>query len=836
MRLTLRTLLAYLDNTLDPQDAELLKSKLAESGFATQMVQRIRGLLTQADLPAPSPLARGPVEEANVICEYLDSTLPVEQVAEVERACLDSDPHLAEAAACHQILTMVLENPASVPVVLRDRIYQLPGEQRSIGNKTGSFSALAIPEPVNSFDAPSSQVLSSEVPPPPPQEPVRPVGVEDSGVMAAPARLRQRELADDQAAKKGPAIAGSRPVNSQSHSSVYGGHIRSSRITPWLVTLGLTAALLYALTQIFQPLMDSDKTAGIENSTEQSSPLANEDADAAGNGDPDTGELKAEPNSGSNVSKKDAGDGEPSGSGSGERDVDNESVETPAAEVEQDTASGNDAKDSGNANVGKPEMNESQAVGDSTSPTAPGENSVSAPSPAVATPPVPQPPEPKPPEPKPPEPKPPGVVTPSLEEMEQESPDKNVNPASLSAKVISDGTLLAVETEGQWLRLGKDAEVEAQQPLVVGPGFRAKLVIPDAEITLVGPCSAMLLPDDAGGLGVRLTSGRMLVSAKPPEPTAEAPEPTAEAPEPTAETPEPSAETPEPSAETPEPSVQIQLGKEKCRLQLASPDTIAAIQLTHTREAGLDPLLPENHLAIRRLVAVNGSVTAEIGGLSIAIESGNQWSQVGGGEPSLEPLDTVPDWATEVVPNADALATTARQNLLAMLDDATSLEIGLRELLAFRRSEVADLAARTLLVLGKSDVYFGGAGVFSDSKQRAYWPQHYDALLSRVNSGAEAALEVQQAIKKMDAAAEVQLFRMLTGYSNEQLEAGSDLQLLENLDSADMSVRVLAFENLRRITGVTFNYRAEHDSKARREQYMKKWRVRQRKGGIRWEE
>ena len=88
----------------------------------------------------------------------------------------------------------------------------------------------------------------------------------------------------------------------------------------------------------------------------------------------------------------------------------------------------------------------------------------------------------------------------------------------------------------------------------------------------------------------------------------------------------------------------------------------------------------------------------------------------------------------------------------------------------------------------------------------------------------------------MDAAAEVQLFRMLTGYTNEQLETGSDLQLLENLDSADMSVRVLAFENLRRITGVTFNYRAEHDSQARREQYMKKWRVRQRKGEIRWKE
>ena len=142
MRLTLRTLLAYLDNTLDSQDSEILKNKLAESGFATQLVQRIRELQKRSDLSAPSPLARGPVEDANVICEYLDSTLPVEQVAEVERACLDSDPHLAEAAACHQILTMVLDNPANVTVVLRDRIYQLPGEQRGGNEHGGSFPHL----------------------------------------------------------------------------------------------------------------------------------------------------------------------------------------------------------------------------------------------------------------------------------------------------------------------------------------------------------------------------------------------------------------------------------------------------------------------------------------------------------------------------------------------------------------------------------------------------------------------------------------------------------------------------------------------------------------------
>jgi anti-sigma factor RsiW len=106
MRLTLRTLLAYLDNTLDPNDAEALRQKLSESAFATQLVQRIRSTLVDPTLSAPSPDAVSPVDEANVISEYLDSTLSAEQIAEVEKACLESDSHLAEAAACHQILTM----------------------------------------------------------------------------------------------------------------------------------------------------------------------------------------------------------------------------------------------------------------------------------------------------------------------------------------------------------------------------------------------------------------------------------------------------------------------------------------------------------------------------------------------------------------------------------------------------------------------------------------------------------------------------------------------------------------------------------------------------------
>ena len=42
MRLTLRTMLAYLDDVLDPADAEVLGKKINDSEFAATLVNRIR--------------------------------------------------------------------------------------------------------------------------------------------------------------------------------------------------------------------------------------------------------------------------------------------------------------------------------------------------------------------------------------------------------------------------------------------------------------------------------------------------------------------------------------------------------------------------------------------------------------------------------------------------------------------------------------------------------------------------------------------------------------------------------------------------------------------------
>ena len=125
MRLTLRTMLAYLDSVLEPNEAEDLGHKIRESKFAGDLMQQIRSVSSKVRMDAPKLDGKGMGNDANTVAEYLDSALPQDRVGDFERVCLESNKHLAEVAGCHQILTLVLGKPAEVPESLRDRVYSL---------------------------------------------------------------------------------------------------------------------------------------------------------------------------------------------------------------------------------------------------------------------------------------------------------------------------------------------------------------------------------------------------------------------------------------------------------------------------------------------------------------------------------------------------------------------------------------------------------------------------------------------------------------------------------------------------------------------------------------
>ena len=59
MRLTLLTLLAYLDDNLEPADARELEKKIEESKFASELVHRIRTCTRRLRLDAPKVDGKG---------------------------------------------------------------------------------------------------------------------------------------------------------------------------------------------------------------------------------------------------------------------------------------------------------------------------------------------------------------------------------------------------------------------------------------------------------------------------------------------------------------------------------------------------------------------------------------------------------------------------------------------------------------------------------------------------------------------------------------------------------------------------------------------------------
>jgi len=114
MRLTLRTLLAWIDEVLAADEHRHLGEKVAASEVAPRLVDRIASVVSSPALSAPPPTGRGLADDPNTAAEFLDNVLEPVRLEGFERVCIESDAHLADVAGCHRILAEVVRDPACV--------------------------------------------------------------------------------------------------------------------------------------------------------------------------------------------------------------------------------------------------------------------------------------------------------------------------------------------------------------------------------------------------------------------------------------------------------------------------------------------------------------------------------------------------------------------------------------------------------------------------------------------------------------------------------------------------------------------------------------------------
>src|SRR6056297_242016 len=745
MRLTLRTLLALRNKTLGPDDEARLSEKVKDSRYAQSLLELIGNVVGNARLSAPPPTATGPTDDPNVMAEYLDSTLAPEQAAEVDRTCLESPVHLAEAAGAHEVLTLVLGKPADVPPALRDRVYRLSSHS------------------VETLDAPDAGTA----------QPIMPVSLDDSGAFQAATRMQATVPSGGAAAtslprdSREPAIAGNRPLNAAEAHEIFGDRLRVARVLPWLVTLVLIGAMLFVLKQAFAPLLDPNRSETAQKS--DTAPLedrAAADRDTTPTEQADTSDTPQTPLE---------NPGTPTTAASPEPAPEANSDLSPSASPPQDAAvtppTTAPPSEPPSATTPMPEQAQGPAT---TSPTEPAVRVADAGA---------------------------AMTEPSVPEVVEVDPSADRPSLLTFTNASSSDSLLLGKPRGDqaWQIFDEPSVIDSTTTLVTPPTFRNTLAAPQQyELTLVGPTvTAFAASGEAPEL--ELQSGRVVVSAL--------------------------------AAET---QIPLRTGARSVLLELDDVGATVAIDVHPFRTPGTDPTNLENRVFVTQATVVIGPVVwRDADGNSETLQTGEQWSQIGDGAGERSVTESIPQWINGT--RQSLVEKAARENLLALLPGKQSVELELRGAVSYRRAEVGALAAQTLAMLGKPDIFFGTDGMLNTPSQKAYWNDHVATLKRRIDLSPAAAQEVRPGAASMDAASAEPLFRLLWDYSPEQLAAGADEFLVQTLDSPQMPLRVLAIEALRRITGTTLYYKPEQENAARRKNDVKKWEAKLRRQDIRWQ-
>lgn len=757
MRLTLRTLLAYLDDILEPIQARDIGAKIADSTVAQGLVNRIREVTRRRRLLAPDVDGPGSGIDPNLVAEYLDNTLPPGDIADVEQVFIGSDINLAEVAASHQILTLVLGEPVQIVPRSRERMYALGPMSKKPG---GGFNSPATGGPVAG-------------------KAVAKTAVSKASAAAAPA--------DGQAVAAAPVA----PVSMSSIDRVP-EYLRPKplwrRALPWVLVLGLGgvfAAVLYT-----DPMFNGGaaKPAPGEN---RQSPAVEPAAVAS-----------AETPVAAEVATAEAAVPLPAPVPEQAETIAAPPAAKPAAPVSIDPPPPEEA---GDAKKPVAEATPPAPTPASAKPAKPA-TEVATVTPRPAPPPAPNPPSEKPvaPAARPggtkPESTKPATAKPDAERPAPEA----VTPGKKQTTVeytSTEGVLLHYDAEARdWFLLPRRSLVHSGEAIAAPEPFDSTLNVNKGQLTItaLGGTSLHVLgptefgPDNAAPFGIDLHQGRLLLTTKPSEGG---------------------------DAKPPAVTLSLLLGADLYRLDIQGSDTVCAVESQPREPEFFEQDLGGANWQARMWVSTGKAIVTEPSGRKLTLDAKasvvlapspppakNAEEGAAPKETVINPSSDLPKWIDLAAPR---LITRRHANLFEReFNPGQGVSMTIPAVVNNPAFQLSELAAKTLALTGNYQALVKALAEAPHKETRLAAINGLRAWLVRApGNGALLKAELQKTFPP----AEIDiLYRLLWGFSGaDARDPDKSTQLVDWLEHEELAIRELAFFHLHRITGLKHEYDAQ---------------------------
>jgi len=791
MRLTLRTLLAYMDDILDPGDQEELGRKIESSPFATELIHRSRDAVRRLRLSAPDVLAGDSDDvhggdhnlDANTAAEYLDNTLSPEAVADFERSCLEAGPNadmlLAEAASCHHVLTMVLGEPAEVDADLRQRMYAL-AQSPAAAKQVRIEPAHQAPgqEPAAAAAAPPATAVRR------PQVDADEASVPDYILAAARQQRRAR--------RRAMALA----------AAVLVGGFATWLFWPQEVKEPDELAAMGGADKIAQEVQIGDEAPAGDTATtgddadpdtadDEAPPFVpqvkpteppeetttTEPQPSAETSPPATTPPAVEPTAESPAppAEADAAVAAPPGGPDGEGGP--PMVDSPPADATVETPTQDPGVTAATANLSQTPTTPGPAGAETTAATA---SEATAVAPPAATSPIDGSP----------------ASVPDTVEGAAATAAAPAPPKPIGAYLGNNDVLLQFDSVSEaWVRLPPRSAFMGGEQLLSLPTFRTHVVLADINAYLAGGAQIDLVkPGESspGALALHIPYGRVVFNS----------------------------------------------GLDGNQLELSLVDQVRTIQLG-----------PSSSLAVevRRVFEPGGAASREPAPATVtwyltsgsaewgegqSAEAPAMWTTVGGEDSDPAALEELPDWVDRE-PVTD-IERRARERIAEALVPGEPVNTTLLELSdpseRGRRTEDRALAAFSGAYVGQYDAL---VRALSDVNQRASWKNQIEALrqaIARDSAAAEGIREAFAMERGQEAADD--LMEMLLGFdraavgtTKAEVQQGALVRLLRWMNDDDLTYRILASHNVNEITGTRElgGYQPQHTAEQRKRSLRHYW-------------